>query len=156
MKEVKVNPNLTIINVYNFICQYCNEPFNSIIKKNNKEFNILPYEIPSNGIPYLILESLNFVKGNIFTAMVMIFQFPKRNEEFFLGRGHEATFKVSDISISRVHSKIYFKSDSIWLDDCGSKFGTMVLVQKDANSEDMIENKLKIQTGRSVIWLKSN
>ena len=85
----------------------------------------------------------------------MIFIFPKKKEEYYLGRGHEATFKVSDISISRVHCKIYMQNNKILLDDLGSKFGTLVLMRnKDLEVEEMLEKKIKIQTGRSVFWIK--
>ena len=78
---------------------------------------------------------------------------PKK-EEYFLGRGHEATFKISDISISRVHAKFYLKDENIVIDDLGSKFGTLLLVRKNINVTEMIEKKMKIQIGRSVLWVE--
>ena len=85
--------------------------------------------------------------------MIIIFTFPNKKEEFFLGRGHEASFKISDISISRVHAKVYIKDDNIIIDDLGSKFGTLLLVRKSIDVSEMIEKNMKIQIGRNVIWL---
>ena len=148
------NKTITLIKVYNFICSLCNEPYNATVSKYGKIYNLLPYSVPGNETCHLVLESLNFVKEGIFIALIMIFLFPKKKEEFFLGRGHEATFKVSDISISRVHCKISMSGNKIALDDLGSKFGTLVLIKdKDIEIKDMIEKKLKIQSGRSVFWI---
>lgn len=82
--------------------------------------------------------------------MVLIFRFPTENEEYFLGRGHEATFKVNDISISRVHSKIFIKSHQVIIDDLGSKFGTFVLCREDININQHFPVQGKVQIGRTL------
>ena len=145
--------NLKIINFINFLCPICNEPYNPIIKKGDKYYNILPYSF-NKDIYHIILESINFVKDGVFCVMIIIFTFPNKKEEYFLGRGHEATFKISDISISRVHAKFYLKDDNIIIDDLGSKFGTLVLARTAIDVSEIIEKKLKIQIGRSVIWVE--
>ena len=149
------NGTMKIIIVYNFLCPFCSEPYNPIIIKNNKEYDILPYSYKKNDY-YIILESLNFIKENIFTSMIIVFTFPKKTEEYFLGRGHEASFKVSDISISRVHSKFYIKNGNIYIDDLGSKFGTLVLIRKDVDLNQIVDKKIKIQTGRTTLWIDEN
>ena len=88
--------------------------------------------------------------------MIIIFTFPNKKEEYFLGRGHEATFKISDISISRVHAKIYLKDDNIIIDDLGSKFGTLLLVRNSIDVSQMLDKKMKIQIGRNVIWVEND
>ena len=50
--------------------------------------------------------------------------------------------------MSRVHSKIYFKDDKFFLEDCGSKFGTLVLVKDELEIND--NNKI-LQIGRTLI-----
>ena len=145
--------NLKIINFINFLCPICNEPYNPIIKKGNNFYNILPYSFDKD-IYHIVLESINFVKDGIFCVMIIIFTFPNKKEEYFLGRGHEATFKISDISISRVHAKFYLKDDNIIIDDLGSKFGTLLLVRNAIDVSEIIEKKMKIQIGRSVIWVE--
>ena len=85
--------------------------------------------------------------------MVIIFLFPNKKENFYLGRGHEASFKISDISISRIHAKIYLKDENIFIDDLGSKFGTLLLARNSIDVGEMLDKKMKIQIGRNVIWL---
>jgi hypothetical protein len=36
----------------------------------------------------------------------------------------------------------------------GSKFGTLLLVRKNIDVNEMIEKKMKIQIGRSVLWVE--
>ena len=145
--------NLKIIYFINFLCPLCNEPYNPIVKKGNNFYNIMPYSFDKQ-LYHIILESINFVKEGVFCVMIIIFTFPNKNEEYYLGRGHEASFKISDISISRVHAKIYLKDDNIIIDDLGSKFGTLILVRKNIDVNEMIEKKMKIQIGRSVLWVE--
>ena len=145
--------NLKIIYFINFLCPLCNEPYNPIIKKGNNFYNIMPYSFDKQ-LYHIILESINFVKEGVFCVMIIIFTFPNKNEEYYLGRGHEASFKISDISISRVHAKVYLKDDNIIIDDLGSKFGTLLLVRKNIDVNEMIEKKMKIQIGRSVLWVE--
>ena len=147
-----MNGSLKIVSLINFLCPLCNEPYNPIIKINSRSYNILPYSFDKN-IFHIVLESINFVKDGVYCIMVIIFTFPNKKEEFFLGRGHEATFKISDISISRVHAKIYLKDENIVIDDLGSKFGTLLLARNSIDVGEMIEKKMKIQVGRNVIWL---
>ena len=145
--------NLKIVNFINFLCPLCNEPYNPVVKKGDNFYNILPYSFDKQ-IYHIVLESINFVKDGVFCVMIIIFTFPNKKEEYFLGRGHEATFKISDISISRVHAKFYLKDGNIIIDDLGSKFGTLLLVRKNIDVSEMIEKKMKIQIGRTVIWVE--
>ena len=131
----------------------CNEPYNPIIKKGNKYYNILPYTF-NKEIFHIVLESINFVREGILCVMIIILTFPDKKEEFYLGRGHEADFRISDISISRVHAKFYLKDDNIIIDDLGSKFGTLLLARNSIDVSEMIDKKMKIQIGRSLLWIE--
>ena len=145
--------NLKIFNLINFLCPMCNEPYNPIIKKGNKYYNILPYTF-NKEIFHIVLESINFVREGILCIMIIILTFPDKKEEYYLGRGHEADFRISDISISRVHAKFYLKDDNIIIDDLGSKFGTLLLARNSIDVSEMIDKKMKIQIGRSLLWIE--
>ena len=56
--------------------------------------------------------------------------------------------RISDISVSRIHSKIYFQDNKLFLEDCGSKFGTLVLAKDEV---EISENVKVIQIGRTLI-----
>lgn len=153
MKELKLQ-NIYILTTYNLICEHCKQPLNTFISRNNIIRSILPYKIEKKNISYFILTSMNYIRENIFTTSVIIFYFPNMNEEYYLGRGHEATFRINDISISRVHSKIYMKDNKFKIDDMGSKFGTLLLLKNDVNVEDIKNNKMVIESGRSIFWIE--
>ena len=59
--------------------------------------------------------------------MIHVLCITEAKEEFKLGRGHESEIRVSDISVSRIHTKIKYKPDGFYLEDNNSKFGTLVL-----------------------------
>ena len=147
------NGNLKIVTLINFLCPLCNEPYNPIVQKGDKNYNILPYTYDDKMFN-IILESINFVKDGIYCMMIIIFYFPKQSEEYFLGRGHEATFKISDISISRIHARFCIKNGNIMIEDLGSKFGTLLLAKKNIDVSEMIDKQVKIQIGRTVIWVE--
>lgn len=43
-----------------------------------------------------------------------------------IGRGHESDVRISDISVSRVHAKLCFENGDFYIEDYGSKFGSLV------------------------------
>jgi hypothetical protein len=47
-----------------------------------------------------------------------------------IGRAFDAGMRVPDISVSRYHSSIEFKNDHFYIKDNGSKFGTLLLLDK--------------------------
>lgn len=48
----------------------------------------------------------------------------------FLGRGHDATIRVTDISVSRMHAFLIRNKDGFfYLVDNDSKFGTLALIR---------------------------
>ena len=62
--------------------------------------------------------------------------------------------KINDISVSRLHSKLKFNFEqkSLLIKDCGSKFGTLVLIK---NPFELREKEfLEMQVGRSVVSAK--
>ena len=109
-------------------------------------FQILSYDLPP-GNQYMILESLKSAPAKV----IHIFDlskcdgnlkpgpekdpktgapiYPPQNE-FKIGRSVESDMKIADISVSRVHSYIRFEGKDLIIEDNGSKFGTMIKVNK--------------------------
>jgi len=132
------------VKAYN--CEICKEPYPISIKYGATSYNLLTYPIPE-GQNFVILESLNSIKENQYPLSVHILLFTD-NEYYILGRGHDSDVRISDISVSRVHSKIYFMDNKLYLEDCGSKFGTLVLAKDEVEITN--ENKI-LQIGRTLI-----
>jgi pSer/pThr/pTyr-binding forkhead associated (FHA) protein len=70
------------------------------------------------------------------------------DEFFILGRGHESDVRISDISVSRSHAKISFKDKNFFLEDTGSKFGTLVLAKNPVIIQD---SPTILQVGRTLL-----
>jgi pSer/pThr/pTyr-binding forkhead associated (FHA) protein len=65
-----------------------------------------------------------------------------------LGRGHESDLRISDISVSRAHARIFYEDDSYYIEDLASKFGTLML----ATDPIVLENENKVlQIGRTLV-----
>jgi predicted component of type VI protein secretion system len=109
-------------------------------------YNLFNYEVPE-GLNYLVLLSLNSVKENEYPLSIHILMFID-DSSYILGRGNESDLKISDISVSRSHAKIYLKDKNFHLEDTGSKFGTLVLAKEKI---EINENNKIIQVGRSLI-----
>jgi len=41
--------------------------------------------------------------------------------------------RIPEISVSRIHANIKFEKDNFYIEDNGSKYGSLVLIQKDFN-----------------------
>lgn len=86
--------------------------------------------------------------------------------EFKVGRSVESDMKIADISVSRVHSLVRFEGNRLFITDNGSKFGTMVRVNKPHPVMEMKNNLRKnaqgltvansaiYQIGRSILYFK--
>ena len=62
-----------------------------------------------------------------------------RQRKFFIGRGIEADLRVTDISVSRMHSSIFRSYNGYYyLCDCKSKFGTLVQVRSPLRIEKKV------------------
>jgi pSer/pThr/pTyr-binding forkhead associated (FHA) protein len=105
------------------------------------------YFVPE-GQNYIILESLNSIKENQYPLSIHVLMFIEDSEFYILGRGHESDVRISDISVSRSHAKICMKDKKFYLEDTGSKFGTLVLAKDDV---EVKESQQILQIGRTLI-----
>lgn len=92
-----------------------------------RRISLLGYDVPKKG-HYLVLEAINteeIMKKK--TKIIHIVDF-KKLKSLLLGRGNDAHVKISDISISRNHASLrVIKKKEIWIEDAGSKFGSLFL-----------------------------
>jgi hypothetical protein len=116
------------------------------ILHNGTTHSLLNYIVPE-GQNYIILQSLNSIKENEYPLSIHILMFID-DSAYILGRGNDSDVKISDISVSRSHAKIYLKDKNFYLEDMGSKFGTLVLAKERVEVGEA--NKV-VQIGRSLI-----
>ena len=150
IKEMNNKPGVSyIINKFN--CELCHEPYQITIKNNNKNYNLIDYNIPE-GQNYIILQSLNSIKENNYPLSIHVLMFIENESSFILGRGHESDIRITDISVSRSHARIFMKEDKFFMEDLGSKFGTLVLAKEPV----YLEFGLIFQIGRSIFYFSND
>lgn len=109
-------------------------------------YNLISYTIPEDQ-NYVVLESLNSIKENQYPLSIHVLMFTD-NESYILGRGHESDVRINDISVSRAHMKLVFRDNQFAIEDCGSKFGTLILSKNDILIDE--ERSKLIQVGRTL------
>lgn len=152
-------------------CELCQEPFENRMKY--AMFEIMKFDVPNDSSEYMIFESIKSAPAKVIHVFDL-FQCDgadsdskgtSRNE-FRIGRSVETDMKIADISVSRIHSFIRVVGNKIILEDNGSKFGTLVKVNKpqvllqtrDKNGEEF-KSKYKYnasiyQIGKTMFYFK--
>jgi len=136
--------------IKSFNCEICKEPYPTTIKYNDVLYHLMNYFVPE-GQNFIILESLNSIKENQYPLSIHVLMFVDEGDSFILGRGHESDIRISDISVSRSHAKIYFKDKKFMLEDTGSKFGTLVLAKDAVQVGGQASGPTILQIGRTLI-----
>jgi hypothetical protein len=94
---------------------------------NGRLFNTV--ELPTYDGPYIVLETLDREKNLVNGCYLLDMSTQK---SFKLGRGHDTDVRITDISVSRSHARIYLdeKKKKFIIEDNGSKFGTLLFIKK--------------------------
>ena len=127
-------------------CELCKAKLPNKIIHKGKSYNILDFgnEFKS----YILLECLTEDKQK--NKYLYIVSLDHNVELINIGRAHDCSLVISDASISRNHCALRIKNKKIFLEDCSSKFGTLVLIQ--AETLKLVEQlRLYMQIGRSFI-----
>jgi len=113
-----------------FECEICKYAYPYLFKVDTKVYKLVEIQKPKSG-HFIVMESLPLEKNTSRTIHVLNFSAEKPT--FNMGRGHESEVRVNDISVSRCHAIIKYKSDGMYIEDNRSKFGTLVLLKETYN-----------------------
>ena len=80
-------------------------------------------DIPKPPGKYIILEALCRDK-NAHKGLHVISMYD--TDMIKMGRGHDCELRISDVSVSRSHATINFSAGNFFIEDNGSKFGTLI------------------------------
>jgi hypothetical protein len=97
-------------------------------------------------LPYIILEKIGG-QSEVGSASTLSLIVPTDSDSIKLGRGHQCDLRISDISVSRIHAFLKFSEGKFLIYDNESKFGTLILLNKDYEIKN---DKAAIQIGRTV------
>ncbi len=131
-----------------FECELCKEQIPERIKYNDEIISLI--EMENLKEPYIIFENIyhnnvNYI-GNYFDHQHIFVVQLNNKDKIKIGRSNDADMRLSDISVSRTHAFLHLKNNEFYLEDCKSKFGSLLLIQ---NTIMFIPDKpLSIQIGR--------
>lgn len=122
-------------------CEICLEPLPRRIQFGTGIFELINIDKPQT--PHIILEKLG--EDHKSTSYVLIV--PEPGQVIKMGRGHQCDFRISDISVSRIHAHLKFEDGKFLIYDNDSKFGTLILLNQNYSVK---EEKAAVQIGRTV------
>jgi FHA domain/RING-variant domain len=127
----------------NLECEVCKKGLPKKMKLNDQIIELVTIEKPQTA--YLLLEKFCRETRTISSATIIQFL---SGEIIKIGRGHQCDLRISDISVSRYHSKIVYEKGQFRIYDNNSKFGTLVMLQDPFR---ITEEKVAVQVGRTVV-----
>ncbi len=143
-------------------CELCKKHLPNYIKHNNRIYSLIDYDRfdkkkkqkqkeKKENENYIIFDEITSGKQGYKYRYLVRFD---NNNVIKIGRGLEMQLILNDISVSRKHCQLTIDDDGkISLQDCGSKFGSLVLIQADM-VEILKGKSLIIQVGTNYLNIK--
>jgi hypothetical protein len=127
-------------------CDLCKKPYPYRFILGDQNIELI--QIPKPPEKFIILEGLCKDKNSSKWLHVICLN---SKDSIRLGRANECELRMTDISVSRMHGNIKLVGENFYLEDKGSKFGTLVQIKRPVALDP--SNELSIQTGRSLLTL---
>ncbi|OMJ71329.1 hypothetical protein SteCoe_17895 [Stentor coeruleus] len=125
-------------------CDICKKSYPYRFMLNGQSIELI--QIPKPPEKYVILEGLCKDKNSSKWLHVISLN---SKDSIKLGRGNDCELRMSDISVSRLHAQIKLIGSNFFLEDKGSKFGTLVQIKRPLALENGVE--ISIQAGRTLL-----
>lgn len=132
-------------------CELCNSNFKEIIYKDGRQIKLFEKE-KIEAETYIVLESIYPEYIKIYFGLIV--EKGVQQKEFMLGRSRNCNIKLNLDSISRTHSKIMYDCGNFYMKDCGSTFGTLVLLRQPLIFSKKKKHEVAIQSGPTLIEIK--
>jgi hypothetical protein len=125
----KISDNYICYIWKNFECEICLAEYPKYIKYKQSTYPMVDVDILFD--QYVILDYTLYddSKKKSFRRGIIVFRL-NDNEEVTLGRTQSNTIKLKDISVSRLHCYFIKKGNNLYIADKGSKFGTLLYLNK--------------------------
>lgn len=125
-------------------CDLCKKayPYKFMLENNVIEL----IQIPKPPEKYVILEGLCKDKNSSKWLHVINLN---SKDSIKLGRANDCELRMADISVSRLHGTIKLIGENFYLEDKGSKFGTLVQIKRPIALDP--GNDLNVQAGRTLL-----
>ncbi|KRX09048.1 SMAD/FHA domain [Pseudocohnilembus persalinus] len=143
------NNHITVYFWKKLKCELCKTPFKTELQFNDIIYSII--NIPKPKGSYLMLQLKGSDKKQergIFIVDLSV------KDTLKIGRTHDCDIKLNDISVSRVHAILQLQNNELYIEDYGSKFGTLVLLQDKLVLEPVLKKQYLIQCGRTLVTME--
>ena len=134
-------------------CEICKSIIPEIAEFRGKFLSLLDFK--NIEPPYIILQSMyqyNSSNRTLSDINIIFVISLKLKRQIYIGRANISNIRLSDVSVSRNHAKLKYCNGEFYLEDIGSIFGTLVLIQN--NILFLPYKDINIQTGRSLLMFK--
>ena len=128
-------------------CEICKSIIPEIVEYRGKYISLI--EMKDVEPPYIILQTMyqyNSQNRNISDFNAIFVMSFKLKDYLMIGRANNSDIRLSDVSVSRNHSIISYYDGNFYIDDIGSKFGTLLLIQN--NILFLPYKEISLQTGK--------
>lgn len=123
-------------------CEICKGKYPDCVRMNHKIYDLFAFDDEYDS--YISLET---IAGDSINNRYLYFASFVQGDKVSMGRDNNNDIVISDISASHLHSVITKNDSHVYIEDCMSKFGTLILVQ--VSTMKMLEGQpLNIQIGK--------
>ena len=117
--SIRLRHYVTIIEWTSLSCELCKAPYPFAVSFDGTIYEVISIPYPKK--PFVVLERA--IQGSN-SGAIYIIKFDKK-QRIRIGRSSEVEWQLIDISISRVHAVLTYNNGELFLEDAGSKFGTL-------------------------------
>ena len=143
-----------------FICELCKSEISEKIKINNESISLLDIEPEILKNSYLSFETIHHYNqsdlNNNYHLVYYISLNKRNNNKITIGRCSSSDIIINDISVSRNHCYLTLENDKLYVDDCSSKFGTLLMIQNDFTFIPWKEINLQLGKNLLKFYLTTN
>mgnify|MGYP002626606618 CR=1 FL=1 len=106
-------------------CELCKTKYPDIIIQKEKEYEI--FDLSNKLGECAVLENLDKKENK--ENILYIVSLSKKNKKLKIGRADDNAIKIPDASISRNHCALITINNKLYIEDIGSKYGTLILIR---------------------------
>lgn len=141
---IKETNHITSVLWESLNCEICKAPYPIAVYFYGKIYELIEVKAPKQ--PYLIMESYDKDNQEVNGLHIMSFALKKYIK---IGRNPDCDLRINEISVSRHHATITWSRKGAYLEDNGSKYGTLAMMR---GSHELVPgNPLIIQCGSTII-----
>ena len=134
-KIISTDKNVISFTFPNFTCELCKTHISDNIKIGNEIISLLEIDndfLKKSYISFETIHHYNHSDSHNNSFHVIYFVSITNNNKITIGRCSTCDMVINDISVSRNHCNLILDNDNnVYIEDCFSKFGTLLMIQND-------------------------